>query len=204
MKLKENVAKSFVDKSGLNFQEVRTVVDLGAWEGATPFWFSKYFPNAKVYAVEPVIESFTLLQNIIIERYLKNVIPIFSGISDHDGVQKIHMCENSRSASLLEDMAHGNDLSTRIIPVLSWDTLVDTLDIKKVDFCKVNIEGAEIELLRGMTKVFPKIMAIESHSRKIDEPKGGHEFRDKLEMLITEKGYRMKDKGKITYIVEKI
>ena len=47
---------------------------------------------------------------------------------------------------------------------MTWDTLVDLVNIKSVDYCKVNIEGAEEQLLEGMTKVFPKYMTIEEHT----------------------------------------
>jgi len=199
LKLKEVVAKSFIEKSGLNTENVKVIVDLGAWEGSTPYWFSKFCPNAIVYAVEPVIESFILMQKIIVDRYLKNVIPIFSAISNYTGLQAMNMCENSRSNSLHEGMAISGEQFTRNVPVMTWDDLVDSLNLKEVDFCKVNIEGAEIEMFKGMTKVFPKIMALESHHRK-----GlGDDYKKELEDLIKQKGYHIRDKGKITYILEK-
>jgi FkbM family methyltransferase len=199
MKLKEVVAKSIIEKSGVNCGSVKVMVDLGAWEGSTPYWFAKAFPNAEIYAIEPVIESFELLQKTVVERYLTKVIPVLCAVSDKSGLQTIHLCENSRSNSLLEGMATSGELSERKIIGLTWDDLMDMLNLKEVDFCKVNIEGAEIEMFKGMTKVFPKLMALESHSRK-----GlGDDYKKELEFLIKEKGYRVIDKGKITYILAK-
>ena len=193
------VCQSIIVKSGVNCASVKVLVDLGAWEGSTPYWFSKFFPNAKIYAIEPVIESFELMQKGILNRFLANVIPVLCAISDHTGTQIIHLCENSRSASLLDDMAISGERWDRKIPVMTWDDLMDVLNLKEVDFCKVNIEGAEIQLFKGMTKVFPKLMAVESHSRK-----GlGEEYKRELEFLIKEKGYKIIDKGKITYILAK-
>ena len=198
MKLKEDVAKSFIDKIGINPATIKVIVDLGAWEGSTPYWFSKFCPDAKIYAVEPIIESFILLQKIIVDRYLKNVIPIFSAVSDTSGMKTINVCENSRSNSFYPDMATSGKQFTRLVPVMSWDDMMITLNIDKVDFCKVNIEGSEIEMFKGMTKVFPKFMAIESHSRK-----GlGDVYTQELEYLINSKGYKIIDRGKITYIIE--
>jgi uncharacterized protein YajQ (UPF0234 family) len=96
-------------------------------------------------------------------------------------------------------MAISGEKSERQIFVMTWDDMVDALNLKEIDFCKVNIEGAEIEMFEGMTKVFPKYMAVESHHRK-----GlGDDYKKKLESLIKEKGYKIIDKGKITYILSK-
>lgn len=187
-----------LEKLHMDYQNIKTVVDLGAWGGPISHWMQISMPNATIYAVEPVIENFITMQQMILDRFDNHIIPIFAAVSDHTGLQEIYISENSRSHSLLSEMPISNPQGKRNIPVMTWDDMMDALNISQCDFCKVNIEGAEIELLKGMTKVFPKKMAIESHMRKLDDQK----YKEELESLITEKGYKIVDRGMITYLVE--
>ena len=95
-------------------------------------------------------------------------------------------------------MPISNPQGMRVVPAMTWDDMMDALNIKEVDFCKVNIEGAEIEMFRGMTRVFPKKMAVESHMRKLNSK----DYKEELERLMADKGYKIVDRGMITYLIE--
>jgi len=187
-----------LEKLHMDYQNIKTVVDLGAWGGPISHWMQISMPNAKIYAVEPVIENFIVMQDMILSRYDNHIVPIFLAVSDHSGLQDMYISENSRSHSMLEEMPISNPQGMRRVPAMTWDDMMDALNIKEVDFCKVNIEGAEIEMFRGMTRVFPKKMAVESHMRKLESK----EYKEELENLMAEKGYKIVDRGMITYLIE--
>lgn len=47
-------------------------------------------------------------------------------------------------------------------------------DVKGVDFAKIDIEGAEVELLTVPTKFLPKEVVVETHDRKAREQLQAH------------------------------
>jgi len=167
--------------------EDATIVDLGAWHGTTPAWFSSRAPKGKIYAVEPVEENMEIcIKNCEFHGH-ENITFCQSAISDKDGEAMMNIyLERSEGNSLFEKNKETHVLEKQEkVSTITWDSLIDRFGIKKVDFCKVNIEGGEIGLLKGMTKVFPEKMIIEEHWRlKIIKEK---ELRD----LIKEKGYRI-------------
>lgn len=159
------------------------VIDLGAFIGEATFFFSQKVGKAGVViALEPEIWNFRRLMDKLIHYKLSNVVPLFMAIGKETGRTYLNLGgENAHSTVLT-----GSRLlfGKRIVPVISWDDLVDTLTLRSVELAKVNVEGAEIQFLEGMTKMFPDKMVIDEHSRfGID--------RNQLLRLLDEKGYRV-------------
>lgn len=168
-----------------NWKDDATIVDLGAWNGTTSYWFSLKTPKGKVIAVEPVKEIMALC----IEKCkdTNNVVFCSYAISDEISEVEINIYKNKSEANSLffkKDERYELEKKEKV-QTITWDNLVDLFKIEKVDFCKVNIEGAETLLLKGMTKVFPKKMIIEQHDRV------GITNMDELLGLIKQKGYRI-------------
>ena len=138
-----------------------TVVDLGACVGETTLYFArKVGKSGLVVALEPDIANFRVVHNLI--EHLS-----FGGWKAHSTV-----------------LTGKRFFGTRVIPTISWNDLVDTLVIKHVDLAKINVEGAEIGSLEGMTKVFPDKIMLDDHNRFGTD--GEH-----LERLLWEKGYEI-------------
>jgi len=172
--------------------ERRVIFNLGAWNGRRTIRFAKQYDL--VVSVEPVIENYKLLVETIIEKRLTNVIPIFAAIASKSGASKIYLDKTTQGHSLYLKRNFTESTLTRVVPTISWDALVDSLRMKHVDFVKVDIEGAEEDLLKGMTKIFPKEMSIEMHNRH------GVTNIKNLFRLLEEKGYAIKRKPKSKYV----
>ncbi len=165
----------------VNFGDV--VVDLGAYEGeATLFFAQKVGKTGAVIAVEPEIWNFRRLMDKITYYKLANVIPLLIAIGKETGKMQLNLGGANAHSTILEGdrFLYGK----RVVPVISWDDLVDTLTLRSVELVKVNVEGAEIAFLEGMTKMFPSKMVIDEHSRfGID--------REYMLKLLDEKGYKV-------------
>lgn len=146
----------------VNFGDV--VIDLGAFQGeATLFFAHKVGKNGVVVALEPEIWNFRRLTDKVLHYQLGNVVALLMAIGRETGKTILTLGgENAHSTVLT-----GARLSRgeRVVSVISWDDLVDTLTLRGVKLAKVNVEGAEIEVLEGMTKMFPEKMVIDEHSR---------------------------------------
>lgn len=135
------------------------VVDAGAHFGAFTLVSSRLVgPTGKVIAFEPDPALFRMLQKHIELNQIVNVIAINSGLWDGEGHLPFY---RSETTSLAHTFLPNSQLRPPMgeIPVCSLDTALSQLGISRVDFVKMNIEGAEIlalggakHLLRGQPK----------------------------------------------------
>lgn len=139
------------------------IVNLGAHRGEMTCIFSqKVGVNGLVVSLEPVYENFKVLISTIVENKLVNVVPLMVAISNVTAKSLIYLSASSLAHSMVCRKSRG--LGQRVTTTVTWDDLTDLLKLTHVDLCKVDIEGAEIAFLQGMTKVFPKKIILEEHS----------------------------------------
>lgn len=127
-----------------------TVVDIGAHVGLyTVLVAEKTGPKGKIIAIEPEQKNYTrILENIRINNF-DNVIVEKTALSDHNGLEKFYVSLSSARHSLL---TQGEKNAFEEIPVKTLDSLLEELSVKKVDIIKIDAEGAEMPILRGMEK----------------------------------------------------
>ncbi|GAB6079005.1 FkbM family methyltransferase [Hydrogenobaculum acidophilum] len=136
-------------------EEGDIVFDCGAnsSEGLNCDYFAiKAGEKGKVYAFEPIPRIYTeLLEDI---KDFKNIVPVNMGVSDKKGV------------AYFEDMGGGSRVSEKgsvRVELTTIDDFVKENNIEKVDFIKMDIEGAELDALKGATntiKTFKPKLAI--------------------------------------------
>jgi len=159
-----------------------TVIDLGACVGETTLSFArKVGKQGLVVALEPDITNFKVVNNLIIKYQLTNTIALLAGIGKKTGREHLSIGGWNAHSTVLKGKRF---FGTRVVPTISWNDLVDTLVIKHVDLAKINVEGAEIGALEGMTKVLPDKIMLDDHHRFGTD--GEH-----LERLLWEKGYEI-------------
>ncbi|MDR1951999.1 MAG: FkbM family methyltransferase [Elusimicrobiota bacterium] len=129
------------------------VIDAGAWIGD----FSAYAVSkgAIAYAFEPVHKSFELLKKTA-ELNEGKIYPIKLGLGEKENELPIYIDEkNGGGESRVGLNFVGNKVSdiTEKIKIITLDKFVKDNNIKKVDFIKADIEGAERDLLRGAREV---------------------------------------------------
>jgi FkbM family methyltransferase len=117
------------------------VIDGGACTGDTALVFSNVVgPEGKVYSFDPVADHLGILSFNIRRFPFRNVIAMPYGLSDR----------NVKSDPiLLSQYSPGFNSRNQSVPLRSIDTLVYTGEIPRVDFIKLDIEGAERDALVG-------------------------------------------------------
>ncbi|MFH0936553.1 MAG: FkbM family methyltransferase [Candidatus Woesearchaeota archaeon] len=134
-------------------QENMTVIDIGAHIGYYTLIAAKLIgKKGKVYSFEPNPDNFALLKKNIEENGYKNVTLINKAISNKKGFLKLFINpESSGGASIYEK--ENAKYYTNIIAT----TLDESLkNIKKIDIIKMDIEGAEILALEGMSNIIKR------------------------------------------------
>lgn len=137
---KENVYH--VDKSHFNLGGV--VLDLGANIGAFSIYAARY--GATVYAIEPEPHNLDALKNNIeINNMTNNIYVCPYAISDYKGTAVIN--DSGGGSSIKDDGAFGAE-----VEVMPLNNFFDLYHINSVDVLKIDIEGAEVEVILGASK----------------------------------------------------
>ena len=129
-----------------NIKKDDTIFDAGAGIGTEVIFFSKLVGNfGKVYALEANPNVFKLLLKTIEINNLQNVVPINLAVYSTTG-ESIGFESNMRywlSGKI------NNESGNILVKSISFDDLLNNLNIKNINFAKFNIEGAEKYLING-------------------------------------------------------
>ena len=102
------------------------------------YFAKKAGKNGKVYAFEPIPRIYNeLLEDV---KGFENIIPVNKGVSDR------------RQTVYFKDLGVGSRIDTAgdiEVELISIDEFVKEHNIPKVDFIKMDIEGAELDALKG-------------------------------------------------------
>ena len=170
--------KSYKPKKG------EIVVDAGAFHGHFAVYAAKLVGNeGKVICFEPERANFNLLKKNIRLNKLTNVTLIKKGLWDQEEVLKF---KSKGPVSTLADFDEEKNLSAEI-EVASLDSIMKKLRISKVNFIKMDIEGAEIMAIKGAEEIMKKNnihFAVASYHKV-----NGEKSYKELEKLFRKKNY---------------
>ncbi|MGH7118514.1 MAG: FkbM family methyltransferase [Acetobacteraceae bacterium] len=85
---------------------------------------------------------------------------IQAAVGDHEGTAELHLRQSSGIASLLEDW-EGTPTGVIDVPLTTLDRIIAKHGIPRL--CKVDVEGAELQVLRGLSHRIP-LMTLEYHT----------------------------------------
>ena len=132
-------------------------IDIGANYGFHTILFSKLVgERGKVYSFEPLKSMFGELQkNISLNSSQENTVLANCALGEKLGYVKIYVPKiMGRGASAL--VARGTTVEQETVEIITLDSYVSRMKIKKVDFIKCDIEGAELLAFQGTIKVLKK------------------------------------------------
>lgn len=154
------------------------VVDVGAGIGEEAIVFAALAgASGKVVAIEAHPDTFACLEGTLAGSGTENVVPRNCAIADGEGELSISTTDNHLANSVMAGES-GHKVRTQ-----SLDSLAHELGLERIDFLKMNIEGAEKLAVRGMTGFAPKIrnLCISCHDFVADET-GDEAFRSREEV----------------------
>jgi FkbM family methyltransferase len=161
----EHLSQRFTPREG------DTVIDIGAHIGRYTITSSKQVGSTgKVVAIEADPDNFQLLKRNIALNNLTNVLPLNYAVFSTRTIMKLY--EQSASAK------YNSVMLTRARTMNYVEVNADTLDsileqntINQVNWIKIDVEGAEFEVLKGSTKTLSSndiSLLVEIHN--IDDP----------------------------------
>lgn len=177
-----------------------TVLDLGANIGYYSIMMGKMVgPSGKIYAVEPSLSNYFLLNLNIKLNDLEDVVERFNiGISNETGTGKFYQSEKSNLHTFYPKV-HSGDKHESLTDVTPVDVPIMTIgDFKEgrrnIDLIRMDIEGFEVEVFDSMIsllkdKDFKPMVLFEVHQPRYDDKE--HNMRKCLTALFDE-GYYVK------------
>jgi FkbM family methyltransferase len=174
-------------KRFLSPQKEEMVIDGGAHIGFFTIKASKVVGNdGLVIAVEPEPENFNLLCRNLKINSLVNVIPIKAALGGESRRGKLFLSV-SIGHSLFSEASHFVE-----VPVITIDQLCKILGLPRVDLIKLNVEGAEYEVLEGAKLTL-------KHCKKLIIGTHGKELKEKVIATLQRSGYEVREKDGFVY-----
>lgn len=127
-----------------------TVIDAGAFNGILSLVYAEKAKSGKVFSFEPDRKNLQgLEENLNLNGNPKNIHLIKEGLWFYRGEVKFYEAGSVASSSFYK----AEDSEENIIKVTSLDDFVAENKIKKIDFIKMDVEGAELNILKGARKM---------------------------------------------------
>ncbi len=144
---------------GMNY----CILDVGSNDGTSIRMFRRHFPNVKIIAVDPIttprfkLKNVTLIKSALSEKAgVRSLItPLINGkqLTQYSSFYKEKMI-----SQICSDMQLKKSEVSTIEKEVSFNT-VDNLDIAPF-FIKIDVEGAELEVLKGAINVIKKFQPV--------------------------------------------
>lgn len=142
-----------------------------------------------VFAFEPDNDNFVLLRNNINLNKINNVVAFCNAVTnDNEGAVQLHECTFNRGMHRIYPSKWCEGKVTKVKGV-RLDDFNQIRQFEKINFVKLDIEGAELGALKGMEKLIYEnkpVLLIEFHPPTIWEY--GHDPKDTYDFL-KENGY---------------
>lgn len=139
------------------------ILDCGANIGVAVLYFKRLYPNARIIAFEPFGPAFDALAANVNANHLDDVAIYHALLAEKHGDGELFFNPDhlgSLSMSVRPDRIKGASQSVKAVPLSEYIQ-------ESVDLLKMDIEGAELEVLREVAKrgklSFVKQMIIEYH-----------------------------------------
>lgn len=166
------------------------VYDLGAHQGFLSAVAGKLTgASGKVYSFEPFPYNYNFLSENIHLNNLKNVKTFQAAVSDKAGKVKFsNSIHDTANTYLKQSPEFKNNLLE--VNAISLDALLESKEIAPPDFIKIDVEGAELDVLHGAQRLFfnySPVVYLETHN--VHNPGVDQQCLDWL----SEKGYHIEE-----------
>lgn len=145
-------------------------IDIGAWVGPTAMFAAK--KSKKVICFEPDPIAYNVLTQNIRGNQLKNIDYFNVAVAHYNGTSTMSSAGKTLGdtmTSLVTDHTGKDSFQTL---VMSWNRIVEYLDLESVKMIKIDVEGAEFELIPSMIpylKKYKPVLWLSIHPTFIDE-----------------------------------
>lgn len=161
----------------------QTVMDVGAHIGSfTIMAAKKVGPGGIVVSLEPSSRNYKMLGVNIKANHYGNVRPLNMAAGSTPGVARLNLYRRPGGNSFHE-RGDFDRVGVEEVKVTTLDGIADELKLGRVDFIKIDVEGHELEVLKGASRILgafhpnivmethdfgPSIVGLTEHLKRFD------------------------------------
>lgn len=160
--LPPEIREPALDCANVVLTDTSVVLDIGANLGLLTIGFADLVPGGRVVAIEPAPRTFQRLSENVAGAELKNVDLLNLALSDSAGTLEFFESDWFSAGSFVKERTLAAGIHTGAITVeaRTVDELVDDLELRHVDFMKIDVEGHELKVLRGAKRTIAEMRPI--------------------------------------------
>lgn len=164
----------------------KTVIDIGVADG-TP-WLYEAFPNAKYHLVDPTRESLPHMQRWAgrLDAEIHNI-----GLGDTPGKFEIAIRPLIGGSSLFAEVGEAEFTATYKVQIERFDQIFGSL--QRPVLCKIDVQGAELMVLRGMGERLFEIDVLIVETSLIATLQGDAPEFAAIQSIMSDKRYVLQD-----------
>jgi FkbM family methyltransferase len=165
--LSRKFIETISEYSEINFNEIKTIFDIGSRDCLQSVELSTWFPESKIFAFEANPKCINLCEKTL-RHYSNNtninLIP--NAVCDYDGTTIFHHVDNGNigAGSILKNSGHkrsNNWHQTEItVPCTRIDTFCNKNQIEQIDLVWMDVQGFEREVLQSFGPLLNTVKAI--------------------------------------------
>lgn len=165
------------------------VLDVGSNIGEVLLNLAKINPKGKIYGFEPVKSTFEKLGKNVSLNSFSNISLYQLALSDNNETVYYQAKEGHSGGTMMSKESKNNSLD--FIEAMTLDDFTELNSIEKIDFIKVDIEGFEMNFLKGalqtLKKYKPSIFMEVDHVKLIRQNSSAEELLSTLKSI----GYKV-------------
>jgi len=156
--------------------EPDVILDIGSYDAGDAIRFKARFPNARVVTFEA---DPRLYHNICKYSDQYGIEAFHSAVCDHDGTASFFIADvtlkkeessaggqgslRKHTASYKKTFGHIRQAQTpTVVPAITLETWSRTHGVNRVGFVHIDVEGAEIDVIRGLGSMRPELIFLET------------------------------------------
>lgn len=138
-----------------------TFFDIGANQGFYTILAAKRVGSqGKVFSFEPAPTEYRKLRRNLLVNRCQNVVMQAQAVGSYEGLTEFYLCfDHQGSFSSIRHPAEDVTSRKKLIkvPITTLDLYVQRKNISSMDFMKLDVEGGELDVLKGAVGVFTKL-----------------------------------------------
>jgi FkbM family methyltransferase len=157
--------------SGEEIRPGQTVVDVGGHIGSFSLWAARRVgPSGRVIVCEPGPDNLALLRANLERNALPQIKLHACALGDHAGEAELFIADSSADNPAANTLVATTGRKAVKVPLRTLDQIADEEKLTQIDHLKIDVEGAEMLVLKGAPKALKLTsrVVLEIHAEKLD------------------------------------